>query len=86
MTGEWETLGERWAGQGAAYREQAEDEWRRWVAANGVRHALRSLNEGASVLDGLTYARFALSDEWPGIRARIRAELRSGLPGSRQVV
>ncbi|MEV0148134.1 MULTISPECIES: DUF6461 domain-containing protein [unclassified Nonomuraea] len=68
----WEHLGARWAGRGYAVREEDDNAWRRWVAANAVRHSLRSLNEGASFLDGLTYAMFALPEEWPTIRAWIR--------------
>ncbi|MEU6711702.1 hypothetical protein ABZ897_09520 [Nonomuraea sp. NPDC046802] len=68
---EWVDLGARWAERGYAVREEDENAWRRWVAANGIRHSLRSLSEGASFLDGLTYARFALPEEWPEIRAWI---------------
>ncbi|MEV6157809.1 hypothetical protein AB0L53_46475 [Nonomuraea sp. NPDC052129] len=73
---EWANLGARWAGRGYAVREEDENAWRRWVAANAIRHSLRSLNEAAGFLDGLTYARFALSEEWPEIRARIRPTIR----------
>ncbi|MGN9785419.1 hypothetical protein ACTMTF_28625 [Nonomuraea sp. ZG12] len=75
---EGETLGERWAGRGYAVREEDEDTWRRWVAANAVRHGLRSLDRGADFLDCLTYARFALSEEWPEIRTWIRESIREG--------
>ncbi|GAA0996978.1 hypothetical protein GCM10009555_093750 [Acrocarpospora macrocephala] len=73
---EWESLGERWAGRGYAVQEENEDAWRRWVAANAIRHSLRSLDDGANHLDGLTYARFALSDGWHDIRAGIRQMIR----------
>ncbi|MEU9837221.1 hypothetical protein AB0D67_37270 [Streptosporangium sp. NPDC048047] len=73
---EWVDLGARWAGRGYAVREEDENTWRRWVAVNAIRHSLRSLNEGASFFDGLTYARFALSENWPEIRAGIRGIIR----------
>jgi hypothetical protein len=75
---EGENLGERWAGRGYAVREEDEKTWRRWVAANAIRHGLRSLDGGVDFLDGLTYARFALSEEWPEIRTWIRESIREG--------
>jgi hypothetical protein len=69
---EWESLGRPWAGRGFAVRAEDEDAWHRWVAANAVRHTLRSLNEGASYLDGVTYARFALAEQWPETRNWMR--------------
>ncbi|MGW0590818.1 hypothetical protein [Streptosporangium sp. NPDC002607] len=70
---EWENLGRQWTGAFYAVRENDEPGWRRWVAANAIRHSLRSLNEGASFFDGLTYAKFALSEEWPATTDRILA-------------
>ncbi|MDP4509493.1 hypothetical protein [Nonomuraea turcica] len=70
---EWENLGQQWSGAFCAVREEDETGWRRWLAANAIRHSLRSLNEGAYFFDGLTYARFALSEEWPATRDRVRA-------------
>jgi hypothetical protein len=67
-----EELGHQWAGQPTAEREQDTWGWRRWVAANAVRHSLRSLSENSSYLDGLTFARFAFSEEWPVVREQIR--------------
>ncbi|MFB9968312.1 hypothetical protein ACFFOP_37740 [Sinosporangium siamense] len=76
----WERLGERWAVRLAAPREEYEHTWPRWVAANGVRHSLRSLGEGANWFDGVTYARFALGDEWPSVKRWIREMICSGSP------
>lgn len=72
VRGEWEILGSRWAGQGVAVREKDEAAWRRWVAANAVRQALRSLGQDAANLDGVTYARFALEEDWADVRRWIR--------------
>ncbi|MEU4704608.1 hypothetical protein [Nonomuraea dietziae] len=53
--------------------------WTRWVAANAIRHSLRSLNEDARCLDGLTYARAALSESWPDFKERLRELATIGL-------
>ncbi|HEX4816437.1 MAG TPA: hypothetical protein VFV66_27165 [Nonomuraea sp.] len=74
---EWENLGQQWSGTFCAVREEDETGWRRWLAANAIRHSLRSLNEGVSFFDGLTYARFALSEEWPATRDWVRSMTRS---------
>ncbi|TMR90779.1 hypothetical protein [Nonomuraea basaltis] len=76
---EWESLGHQWADRGFAVREENDDAWRRWVAANAVRHSLQSLSEGSTYLDALTYGKFALDEEWPDNRTWIR-EIISRIP------
>ena len=67
-----ESLGEHWDGQFYAEREHGDWQWSRWVAANAIRHSLQSLEEDAWCLDGLTYARAALSEKWPAFKERLR--------------
>ncbi|MBN6056412.1 hypothetical protein JYK22_31075, partial [Nonomuraea sp. RK-328] len=57
-------LGSWWEGQSYAQRDENEDVWRRWVAGRGIYHCLRSASEGATYLDGLTYAKFAFGEGW----------------------
>lgn len=67
-----ESLGSRWAGLPFAVREQDDRQWRRWVAANAVRHGLRSISDAAAWhLDALTFAREALSGDWATVRSRL---------------
>ena len=49
------------------------------MAANAIRHTLRALDEDATCLDGLTYALFALAEDWPATAARVH------LPGPSQM-
>ncbi|MCG5213094.1 hypothetical protein [Streptosporangium sp. KLBMP 9127] len=67
-----EDLGQHWAGMSHAEREQDSWRWTGWVAANAIRHCLRSLDGDARRLDGLTYARAALSESWPDFKERLR--------------
>ncbi|MFC7588408.1 hypothetical protein ACFQYP_35415 [Nonomuraea antimicrobica] len=67
-----ESLGGRWEGRPFAVREQDDQQWRRWVAANAVRHGLRSVSDAAaSHLSALTYAREALDGDWAAFRTRL---------------
>ncbi|MFI9556311.1 hypothetical protein [Nonomuraea endophytica] len=72
MTAVHESLGAYWDGQFNAEREHGDWQWSRWVAANAIRHGLQSLGEDARCLDGLTYARAALSENWPAFKERLR--------------
>ncbi|MET7461542.1 hypothetical protein [Nonomuraea sp. NPDC005501] len=73
-------LGSWWEGQLFAHRDSNEDVWRRWVAGRGIYHCLRSVSEGATYLDGLTYAKFALGEGWDNatlwLRERVLEETR----------
>ncbi|MEU1878063.1 hypothetical protein ABZ470_12160 [Streptosporangium sp. NPDC020072] len=71
-----ESLGRQWAGLPFAMREQDDQQWRRWVAANAVRHGLRSISDAeAWHLSALTYAREALSEDWTTFRSRLYQRL-----------
>ncbi|MDF2705786.1 hypothetical protein AB0C18_05615 [Nonomuraea muscovyensis] len=67
-----EGLGRQWAELPFATREHDDQQWRRWVAANAVRHGLRSVSDAAaSYLSALTYAREALDGDWMTLRTRL---------------